>query len=138
MNAEALQNYLTSLINAAKLPKGAEKEKSYGHCKDNAVAAVGKFIKTHSEAVDIRTYIYSWFSFLPLRHDKPEAITQHELLCDIMLNRDALILGDANDSRLQNVVKVLSVFGDLLSNAKIYNDAIKNKIKEYLVKINNE
>ncbi|MDD2840643.1 MAG: hypothetical protein PHY80_06060 [Rickettsiales bacterium] len=55
-----------------------------------------------------------------------------------MLNRDALILGDANDSRLQNVVKVLSVFGDLLSNAKIYNDAIKNKIKEYLVKINNE
>jgi len=68
------------LINSAKIPKGTEKEKSYGHCKDNAVAAVGKFIKTHSEAVDIRTYIASWFSFLPLRHDKPEAITQHELL----------------------------------------------------------
>lgn len=75
---------------------------------------------------------------MPLRHDKPEAITQHELLCDIMLNRDALILGDNNESRLQNVVRVLSVFGDLLSNAKIYNDSIKNKIKEYLVKVNNE
>lgn len=138
MNAETLQNYLTNLINAAKLPKGAEKEKSYGHCKDNAVAAVGKFIKTHSEAVDIRTYIASWFSFLPLRHDKPEAITQHELLCDIMLNRDTLILGETNESRLQNVVRVLSVLGDLLSNSKIYNDSVKNKIKEYLLKVNNE
>jgi hypothetical protein len=47
-------------------------------------------------------------------------------------------LGDTNDSRLQNVVKILSVFGDLLSNAKIYNDSVKNKIKEILVKINNE
>lgn len=55
-----------------------------------------------------------------------------------MLNRDALVLGDNNESRLQNVVRVLSVFGDLLSNAKIYNDSIKNKIKEYLVKVNNE
>lgn len=47
-------------------------------------------------------------------------------------------MGDTNDSRLQNVVKVLSVFGDLLSNAKIYNDSVKNKIKEILAKINNE
>ncbi len=54
------------------------------------------------------------------------------------MNKDTLILGDTNDSRLQNVVKILSVFGDLLSNAKIYNDSVKNKIKEILVKINNE
>jgi hypothetical protein len=77
---DALQNYLESLINAAKIQKGAEKEKSYGHCKDNAVAAVGKFIKSHNEVIDIRNYIANWFSFLPLRHDKPEAIVQHELL----------------------------------------------------------
>lgn len=55
-----------------------------------------------------------------------------------MLNRDALILGDSNESRLQNIVRVLTVFGDLLSNSKIYNDSIKNKIKEYLVKVNND
>lgn len=54
------------------------------------------------------------------------------------MNRDALILGDSNESRLQNVVRVLIVFGDLLSNSKIYNDSVKNKIKEYLVKVNNE
>lgn len=55
-----------------------------------------------------------------------------------MLNRDTLILGETNESRLQNVVRVLSVLGDLLSNSKIYNDSVKNKIKEYLIKVNNE
>ncbi len=55
-----------------------------------------------------------------------------------MLNKDSLILGDSNETRLQNVVRVLAVYGDLLSNSKIYNDAVKNKIKESLAKINHE
>jgi hypothetical protein len=55
-----------------------------------------------------------------------------------MLNKDSLVLGDANDSRLQNIVRVLAVFGDLLSNAKIYNDSVKNKIKEYILRINSD
>jgi hypothetical protein len=41
---------------------------------------LGKFIKGHNESVDISNYVSAWFSFLPLRHDKPEAIVQHELL----------------------------------------------------------
>jgi len=55
-----------------------------------------------------------------------------------MLNKDSLILGDSAESRLQQIVRVLAVYGDLLSNAKIYNDSVKQKIKEYLVKVNNE
>lgn len=55
-----------------------------------------------------------------------------------MLNKDSLILGDSNETRLQNIVKVLAVFGDLLSNSKIYNDSIKTKIKEYLVRVNSD
>lgn len=55
-----------------------------------------------------------------------------------MLNNDVLILGTTNESRLLNIVKVLAVYGDLLSNAKIYNDSIKQKIKDYLVKVNSE
>ena len=55
-----------------------------------------------------------------------------------MLNKDSLILGDSNEIRLQNIVKLLAVFGDLLSNSKIYNDSIKSKIKEYLVRVNSD
>ena len=32
----------------------------------------------------------------------------------------------------------MAVYGDLLSNAKIYNDQIKNKIKEFLLRVNND
>ena len=55
-----------------------------------------------------------------------------------MLNKDSLVLGENPEIRLQNILRVLSVFGDLLSNAKIYNDSIKIKIKEYLLRINND
>jgi hypothetical protein len=55
-----------------------------------------------------------------------------------MLNKDALILGVTNESRILNIVKVLGVYGDLLSNQKIINDSIKLKIKEHLVKVNGE
>lgn len=55
-----------------------------------------------------------------------------------MLNNDRLILGETNESRLQSIVRVLVVFGDLLSNSKIYNDSVKSKIKKILSKINDE
>ena len=52
------------------------------------------------------------------------------------MNKDTWVLGNETNERLQNIVRVLSVFGDLLSNAKIYNDSIKNKIKNYLLVVN--
>lgn len=55
-----------------------------------------------------------------------------------MLNNDRLILGETNESRLQSIVGVLAVFGDLLSNSKIYNDSVKSKVKNILSKINDE
>ncbi len=53
-----------------------------------------------------------------------------------MLNKDTLILGLTNESRMLNIVKVLGVYGDLLSNQKIINDSIKKKIKQQLSKVN--
>jgi hypothetical protein len=55
-----------------------------------------------------------------------------------MLKKDTLILGVTSESRLVNIVKVLSVYGDILSNSKITSDVIKLKIKEHLVKVNGE
>ena len=55
-----------------------------------------------------------------------------------MLNKDALVLGGTNESRMLNIVIVLAVYGDMLSNSKIINDSIKLKIKEYLKKVNGE
>jgi hypothetical protein len=68
------------LVEAVKIPKGAEKEKSYGHCRDNGVAAIGKIIKCHATKFNAKPVITLWLNFLPLRNDKDEGIVQHQLL----------------------------------------------------------
>ena len=77
-------SWLQGLIEASKMAKGSEKEKTYGHCRDNAIASLGKVIKTQGGVAEgnmtVRPYIDVWLTFLPLKYDKPEAIVQHELL----------------------------------------------------------
>jgi hypothetical protein len=76
-----------------------------------------------------------WFSFLPLRFDKPEALIQHEFLVDIMINKPELILGSGPETQLVNLTKVLSIYGTILNNHKLYNDNIKLKMKAHLVSL---
>jgi hypothetical protein len=72
--------WLNSLLESVKIPKGIEKEKTYGHCRDNGIASIGKIIKAHFNLFDPKSYIAIWLRFLPLRHDKDEGMTQNELL----------------------------------------------------------
>lgn len=87
LNADTLQLWLNSLLEAVKIPKGSEKEKTYGHCRDNGIAAIGKIIKAHFALFDTRPYLAIWLNFLPLRHDKDEGMVQNELLVTPFLFR---------------------------------------------------
>jgi hypothetical protein len=49
-----------------------------------------------------------------------------------MLNKPELILGNVPEAQLANLIKVLSVFGVILNNHKIYDKNIEAKIKTYL------
>jgi hypothetical protein len=104
---------LKVLVDAANIPKGSEKAKLYGSCKDNAVASIGKIVKSHGGSFDPKPILKIWLSMLPLRSDKPEACGQHELLTDIMLNSPDLLLWNAADS-LMVLSKILSVYGDII------------------------
>jgi len=46
--------------------------KVYGHAKDNAIAALGKIIKYHSDKIEIKTALDLWLSNLPIKYDKNE------------------------------------------------------------------
>ena len=127
MNAETVQVWLEALYTAVKIPKGSEKEKTYGHCRDNGVASIGKIVKSHASVFDPRLALSFWIHFLPLRHDKDEGMMQNELLLDIMREQPDLILG--ND-KLGGVQKVLSIYGDIAGNKKLYNEAIAGKMKD--------
>ena len=126
MNVDTINIWLQALYSAVKIPKGSEKEKTYGHCRDNGVAAIGKIIKAHSTVFDSRNALGFWIHFLPLRHDKEEGMDQNELLVDIMREHPDLILGN---SKLEGLQKVLAIYGDITGNKKLYNDAVGTKIK---------
>lgn len=85
VTAEIVSHWLHALIESVKIPKGTEKEKTYGHCRDNGVASIGKILQFHSNHLDPTPYISFWISFLPLKNDKDEGIFQHELLVRKML-----------------------------------------------------
>jgi len=80
LNGEAILVWTNALIESIKIPKGSEKEKTFGHCRDNGVAAIGKIIKAHSNLFDPIPYIAVWIRFLPLKFDKDEGMIQNELL----------------------------------------------------------
>jgi hypothetical protein len=77
LNAETLQLWLNALLEAVKIPKGSEKEKTYGHCRDNGIAAMGKIIKAHFAIFDATPYLTIWLNFLPLKFDKEEGMVQN-------------------------------------------------------------
>lgn len=66
-----IETWLNALLESSKIKKGTEKENTYGHCRDNAIASMGKIIKAHGENFNCQPYITYWFSFLPLKFDKP-------------------------------------------------------------------
>lgn len=49
-----------------------------------------------------------------------------------MLNKPELILGTAPEYQLQNLIKVLHVYGTILNNHKLFNETIKNKMKTHI------
>lgn len=49
-----------------------------------------------------------------------------------MLNKPELILGTAPEAQLGQLIKVLSTYGSILNNQKLFNDSIKQKIKTHL------
>lgn len=95
---------IEALINSSKISQGAEKEKEYGHARDNSIASIGKIMKTHSI---IQPEIISyWLNNLPLTFDKPEGHVQHAFLAEMINSRPDLIV-----SAPEKITKAIQVFG---------------------------
>lgn len=125
-----IEETLKVLYESVQIPKGSEKAKVYGSCRDNAVAAIGKIVKSHGASFDPKTVLKAWLQYLPLRSDKQEGCVQHEFLADIMLQNPSLLLGDATDN-VANLTKILCVYGDII-DTKSCNAVVKDKIKQNL------
>lgn len=86
---------LDLLVEAMNIPKNEkDTDKTHKACTDNTISAIGKIIKSHGRFIDPRPYLTVWLQSLPLKVDEVEAITQHELLTQIILNDQTLLIPD--------------------------------------------
>jgi len=102
------QTSIEALINAYNVPRLESDEKeAYNAARDNCTASIGKVIKYQGEKIDLKGTIEKWVHFLPIEEDKSEGKEQYELLCEIILKRSELIVGD-NYKNLPQIIRVLS------------------------------
>lgn len=101
------ESLISALVETAKIPQGTEKVKEHGHAQDNAVASIGKIIKTHN--IVQPEVITFWLSCLPMKYDKPEAHVQHAFLADLIIARPDLITSSPD-----NITKAIQTFGAVL------------------------
>ena len=104
--SNACMKVLYEGLEMKKMPD--EDSDEYGSTRDNIIASVGKIIKSQHAHISLKDTINLWVNNLPLKYDLDEAIVQHELLADIILESDAsLVFGD-NGENFAKVIKILA------------------------------
>jgi hypothetical protein len=116
---------LKALLKALNIDINNRDEKEWGTARDNATASLGKIIKHQSEFIDYPSCIAHWVRYLPIVYDLNECEEQHNLLCDIIIRRPELILGN-NYSNLPSLLRILA---KIYKSAKYTTNEIDTKIK---------
>lgn len=122
-----LQTTMDVLNQALSVKQGDEERNAYLATEDNTVASFGKIIKACSEFMPLeqtKQLIEFWLYKLPLVKDKEEGIPQHHMLCEILLNKPEMILGE-NHKNLAHLLKIfVKIYKKKSSNADI-NEMIR-------------
>eukprot|EP01015_Nassula_variabilis_P025412 TRINITY_DN4966_c0_g1_i2.p1 TRINITY_DN4966_c0_g1~~TRINITY_DN4966_c0_g1_i2.p1 ORF type:complete len:232 (-),score=41.64 TRINITY_DN4966_c0_g1_i2:138-833(-) len=127
INLEQINLCLNVLVQAINIQKGNQNTELFNHCRDNAIASVGKIIATHHEKIDAVSAVELWLSNLPLKHDKEEAIKQHGLLKDILLAQSDLVMGPQG----KNLPQILKIFGEVV-NTKYCDQDTKQGVQQFI------
>jgi len=109
----AIQDILQRLTQVVLLPDS--RDSTFGAPTDNAIAAVGKVIKFHSNVVDVSKVLPLWLSWLPVKQDPVESKITYNLLCDWVESSNVHLFG----AQFQQLPKILGIFGDILGTELI-------------------
>jgi hypothetical protein len=118
---------LIALNKALAFVPDESEEHAWGLARDNAVASLGRIIKHQASAKSdsLTQIIHQWLKFLPITYDLNECPEQHELLCDILLQKPEFILGE-NISNLPNILRILSKIYKSKYSVKEVNEKIEH------------
>eukprot|EP00331_Platyophrya_macrostoma_P020884 CAMPEP_0176475722 /NCGR_PEP_ID=MMETSP0127-20121128/43759_1 /TAXON_ID=938130 /ORGANISM="Platyophrya macrostoma, Strain WH" /LENGTH=1056 /DNA_ID=CAMNT_0017871339 /DNA_START=179 /DNA_END=3349 /DNA_ORIENTATION=+ len=119
---------INKILEALKIQKGAETERSYIFSVDNLVAALGKILEAHPDLTNANELAKVWFSKLPIRLDESEGPVQHELLVDILLTGDASVVLGKNGEGIGHLLKIFVH----IANSRMSNEKVNTKISKVL------
>lgn len=125
--------FINKIVTALNLPSDNVDEEDWGLAKDNAVAALGRIIKYQNSAVkpeDLTNLLNKWLNGLPITVDDTEMIEQHEFLCDCLLNKPELIVGN----NYENGIEIVKILGRVYKS-KFSDENVNNKIKDVVEKV---
>ena len=95
---------IEAIVKSLQIPKlENDTDKTFGHCRDNSVAALGKIIKSQPESLgsELGGALNQWISLLPLKFDKPEARIQHSFLAEIMQTDGVQVVSSKEGNAVQ-------------------------------------
>mmetsp|Transcript_11490 Transcript_11490/g.22578 ORF Transcript_11490/g.22578 Transcript_11490/m.22578 type:complete len:1098 (+) Transcript_11490:907-4200(+) len=120
---------LQALERSLQVPKGKSSE-THGNARDNAVAAIGRIIKHQNTSIDCGAIITAWLKLLPMKHDKVEAKSMHDLLAELIIKAPQVVFGADN----QNLGQVVLVFSDVIFT-KYMGEITQKKVKKFFTEL---
>jgi hypothetical protein len=117
---------LENLDKTINIKSDEDDEFEMGHCRDNAIASLGKVIVHQGNTIqNLEQWINRWIEYLPLRYDDEEGTIHHEMFCNALISKPDLFLGK-NYSHLFNLLRInTTIFKSKFSNSKVDELVVK-------------
>ena len=131
---EKFQPYFEEVIKiitqTIDIPKGEnDLNKQYHTCKENAISTFGKILMVswgQLSADRLQIMVDYWINHLPIVHDPKEAIIQHNMLMQALINNYNIILG----VQMKNLKNIIHIFHTIYQHKKLSNQQINDSIQE--------
>ena len=122
---------LQALLSAVKVKKTEAEDKEYFYyARDNAVASIGKVIKSQPNNIgaDKNVLISFWLTNLPLKYNKSEAREHHELLLDMILESPSLVFGEKG----KNALTIFRILADAVDTDLVDEEKFEEKLEKVI------
>lgn len=116
------------VLAALKLPKRNENIKEYLQTREICTLILGRIIRYSESKPNIEVLIAEWLTLLPIQVVSSEAIQQHELLADLILEGNGNVVFGQDGKRLPMVLKIFAI----ISETKFINEETTKKMRRIL------
>lgn len=120
-----VENIRLTLIDAIKIKQNKENNKIFGSCKDNAVSALGRLLKSYHQQINLKQTMQIWLEGFPIKYDVKEAFVQYDLLFGLLNVDPNSVIMDSSDN-LEKIFKIIGeIYGTSLINSEITEMILK-------------